>query len=533
MKNLWSLADIIDLHFFLRSDEEFGKANGEQALAKRDRIMFLAKIQPHFGTSEKIPPRMLIRKWLSVRRLQFQQEKGHQGQPLPGTIWQEVLIACRLLFLLAGIGCGAGLAGSLLLYTGATPVNVAFFFALFVLAPLLLALLQGVLLLLRFVRRDPAHSAGLYALIGRLLLRVFERARQRVRRGMPGAARLEAAVFLGALEQRAEFAAPFFWPVFLLLQLGAIGLSCGVLGATLARVVFADIAFVWQSSLQVSAATVARLVEWVALPWAWVPDGYPSLEQVSGSQMVLKEGVASLATSDLVSWWPFLCCAVVCYGLLPRLVLLLFGLRWQQRALDGLHFASLGFWPLLQRLTAPSLEVNGQADLRRELPAPQLKEDGAALWTPSGSLAHFSQAEGDEHLLLVPDELYDDCPLAQLARHLKQGGAPEPTETIRFGAPDDDGTWLGRLRQASQNRALASVMMLQEAWQPPLRETEQFLRRIRHTVGTTTPLIIVLVGRPNRETICTPVAAEQLEVWQKRMQALGDPLLATSTLVSS
>ena len=534
MKNLWNLADIIDLHFFLHSDEEFGRANGEQALAKRDRVMFLAKIQPHFGASEKIPPRMLIRKWLSVRRLQFQQEKGHRNQPLPGTIWQEVLTVCRWFFFLAGAASGAGLAGSLLLYTGDNPVNVAVFFGVFVLPQILLVMLQGILLLARFVRHEPPSFSGLTALAGRLLMRTFERVRQQARRRLTGEARLEAAVLMATIEQRAEFAPVFFWPVFLLLQLGGLGFNCGVLGATLARVAFADIAFAWQSSLQVSAANVARLVEWVAFPWSWVPGGYPSLEQVQGSQMVLKEGVAGLATSDLVSWWPFLCLAVAYYGLVPRLLLMAAGLRFQYRALDGLHFANLGFWSLLQRLTAPSLEVNGQADPRRDWPDSQQGGGVPVIQTtPSASMINLAQADSGQRVLLMPDELFDDCSQEQLARHLDHGGAAEPAEAIRFGAPDDDGKWLGQLRQASQNRALASVLVLQEAWQPPLKETEQLLRRIRHAVGTTIPLIILLVGKPTRDTICTPVAAEQLEVWQKRMQAIGDPLLATCALVPS
>ena len=97
-----------------------------------------------------------------------------------------------------------------------------------------------------------------------------------------------------------------------------IGFNLGVLGATLSKVVFSDMAFAWQSTLQLSPELLAELVRWVALPWSWiVPQAYPTLSQIQGSQMVLKEGIAHLSSANLTAWWPFLCCSVAVYGLLP------------------------------------------------------------------------------------------------------------------------------------------------------------------------------------------------------------------------
>ena len=204
------------------------------------------------------------------------------------------------------------------------------------------------------------ESTVVYVLIGRLLMRGLDGIRRWLQRKMSGRQRLDLAALLGGVQQRQELAALLIWPAFILVQLGGIGFNLGVIGATLAKVAFSDIAFAWQSSLQLSAELVAGLVQWIALPWSWaVPQAYPSLAQIQGSQMVLKEGVSHLATGDLVSWWPFLCCAVLVYGLLPRCLLLVLGLVQQRRALEQLHFATLGIRPLLRRMTAPRIDTNG------------------------------------------------------------------------------------------------------------------------------------------------------------------------------
>ena len=147
MSRLWSLGDLIDLHFFCHLDEEVQRKEGEAALAKRDRVIYLAKIEPQLGPAEKAPARILIRKWLAMRRLQFRQEKGHQGQVLPGSLWQELSVLGRGVVVLLGLLVGVGAAGSLLLYSGTTPLNVSIYFALFVLVQLLMVALQACLLL--------------------------------------------------------------------------------------------------------------------------------------------------------------------------------------------------------------------------------------------------------------------------------------------------------------------------------------------------------------------------------------------------
>lgn len=535
MKNLWNIADLIDLHLFFQIDEALRQQKGEAALGKRDRIIYLAKIEPQLGKADAVPPRLLVRKWLSMRRLQFLQEKGHEGMVLPGAVWREMVAMCRLLFLLGGLLTGIGLAGSLLIYAGQVPLNVAVYFGLCVLLQLCFLGLQAVFLLYRRFRRIPMESTVLYVFIGRLLMRGLEGVRRRLQRHMSGRQRIDLSALMGSVHQRRELAALFIWPAFMLVQLGGIGFNLGVFGATLAKVAFVDIAFGWQSSLQLSAEAVARLVQWIALPWSWaVAHAYPSLEQIKGSQMVLKEGMAHLATGDLVSWWPFLCSAVVVYGLLPRLALLGLGMWQQSRALERLHFATLGIRPLLQRMAAPLIDTNGTTIAPEAPLSPPAPDRAAAAAAVAGRQGRLPFSGGGPWFVLIPDELYEACPLPELVCLLGPEAAACGIESICFGTPGiSESESLTPLMGAAGARAFSGVLLLQEAWQPPLQETGSFLRNVRQAVGKTVPIAILLLGKPSSQTIFTSVSPEHLRIWQLKMQAIGDPCLEVFPLMQS
>ncbi|MBV5318041.1 MAG: hypothetical protein JZU50_09530, partial [Desulfobulbaceae bacterium] len=212
MKRLWNIADLIDLHYFFQTDEALRLRLGEGALAKRDRIIFLAKIEPQLGKADDIPPRLLVRKWLAIRRLQYLQERGHEGMVLPGTVWRELMVICRGLFFFAGLLTGMGMAGTFLMYTGTAPLNVSAYFALFVLMQLGFLGLQTVFLLYRRMRRIPMESTMLYVLLGRLLIKGVDGVRRRLQRKMTGRQRLDLAVLAGGVQQRKELAALLIWP---------------------------------------------------------------------------------------------------------------------------------------------------------------------------------------------------------------------------------------------------------------------------------------------------------------------------------
>lgn len=532
MARLWSIADLIDLHYFFQLDDEVRRRDGEAALVKRDRLIYLAKIEPQLGQVEEVPARLLVRKWLTMRRLQYRREPGHAGAPLPGTVWQELSLLSHILVLVFGLVAGAGLAGSLLLYSGATPLNVSAYFGLFVAFQVAVLGLQAVLLGYRRLRRLELESSTLYLLVGRLLMRTLDAVRRWSQRAMTGRQRLDLAAIAGSVRQRKELAALLVWPGFMLLQVGGIGCNLGVIAATLAKVTFSDVAFAWQSSLQLSAQAVADLVRWISLPWSWMaPQTVPSLEQIQGSQMVLKEGIAHLATADLLSWWPFLVCAVLFYGLLPRCLLLVLGMVRQRQTLEQLHFATLSIRPLLRRMTAPRVDTQGLPEPACQDDRRQSASDIPPATAPISGLGSGVVASGERCVVLVPDELYDDCPQAALAELLRQAGS-QTLHWLRCSGPEALGAAPPEeLARALAEHAPTTLFLLQEAWQPPLKETEQMLRGLRQVIGQRIAIILLLIGRPTPQTILTPAEPEQVKVWSRKIQAMGDPCLTVQPLV--
>ena len=75
------------------------------------------------------------------------------------------------------------------------------------------------------------------------------------------------------------------------------------------------------------------------------------------------------------------------------------------------------------------------------------------------------------------------------------------------------------------------VLLLQEAWQPPIQELFSFLRRLRETVGEQPTIIIALIGKPATDTILTPVKKLNLQIWQQKIATLDDPGLQLVELV--
>lgn len=536
MKPRWQIADLLDLHYFFNADEVLRDQGDEETAARRDRVIYLTKIQPDLDGAAEVPPRVLARRWLTVRRLQHSREQDAEGALLPSAIWQELFRVSAALVLVFGLLTGLGLAAPFLLYAGTKPINVSGYIGVFVLAQVLLIGLQLLLFSWRWIRGQRLEHSVLYGLAGRLLMRAIDGLRGLVFRRMSGRQRLDFAALLGGLKQHREAASLLVWPAFLLSQLAGVGFNLGVLSATLSRVVFADVAFGWQSTLQLSAETVAELIRWMALPWSWALPAsvaYPGLAQIEGSQMILKEGIRHLATGDLVSWWPFLCLSMIFYGLLPRLLLFVAGLVQQRRTLGRLSFAGRDTARLVRRMLTPRVDTVGQREPGQVPASAGPLEPAVNTDTPS-TVAPTPEATVAEAVVLVPDEIYDDCPFAELTELARRRTGLTRFRPHRFGAPGDpDEEGLAALATAAHGNGLNAVLLLQEAWQPPLRETASLLQRLRQGAGETVPILILLIGRPAGGSVLTPVVAEQLSVWRKKMEAVGDPDLEVLPLVVS
>jgi hypothetical protein len=244
--------------------------------------------------------------------------------------------------------------------------------------------------------------------------------------------------------------------------------------------------------------------------------------------MVLKDGIYHLATQDLVSWWPFLCLAILTYGLVPRLVLLAVGHLFQKRSLSQVDFTHAACARLVHRLTRPIVAT--------QAPLAQIEEGGREDPTPIPDLAVRGQeATGctKNVIALIPDDIFDACQDGSLATAAASRLGCDITETIRFGSDleGDDAILeeMARLMRAGRGEGL---LLLQEAWQPPIRETLNFIRALRKAVGNRVMIWVGLIGRPREGTIVTAPAAEEATVWEQKLKALGDSYLGVERLAA-
>ncbi len=531
MKIRWQIKDLIDLEYFLHIDTDDIKRGRRADISARDRHIFLQHIDSQLSAESSLPRRSAIKTWLERRRAVHQKTAGTEAA-LPGETYAEIFRLLRYaLFIFGGLS-GSGLAFSLLTYTGRAPLNVSTYLAAAVFVQILLLLLLAGLFVIRLIRPSLFYSSVVYSLVSRLIVYLFRKAKHRITASVSGAGREGASAVLGLIRGKKQiYGSLFFWPVFILVQIFAIGFNLGILGATLLRVLGTDMAFGWQSTLQVSATAVHAIVKGMAIPWAWVvPPGlaYPTLAQIEGSRLILKDGIYHLCTPDLVAWWPFLCFAVLVYGFLPRLLLYLFGGAIKRYLLGKIDFTHGACDQLVERMTTPEITFGMQTEVAG---TPQSDTTVQAFTKNKPFTAEHSRIE-KRFIVLVPDDIFDKCSDEDLKIIIAQSLGGNIKEKIRTGdTGTDEIIAIRRLVSSRGKDGWTHILILQEAWLPPIVENIAVIKALRHHLGNRTPIIVGLIGKPRTDTIFTPVRPAHWQTWETRLMALGDPYLRLERLV--
>jgi hypothetical protein len=375
----WTVADLIDLDHYLDLDDQ-GLRQGQaprERLNERDRALYLGDIQGRLDVEPHTPPhrRGALRHWLSARR---RAEDPLLRDLLPGSAFVRSQRLVTFGLALLGFFLGVGLASALLHYDGRHPVNVAWYLFILVFVQLALALATA---LAWGLRRSRAVSGVIrdVSLLSHLVRPLFTKAAGYIQRHrllhIPQDLREGAAARRGLTEAHFALYGPAaYLPFLIAAQVFGIGFNLGVIAITLALEWFTDLAFGWGSALEVSPQVVHEIARAIAAPWGWLVGegvGYPTLEQVAGSRISLKDPLTSLQAADLRSWRWFLVLSVTTYGMLPRLLLLGASMLAQRRALAALPFTHGRTQALYARLVTPSL--GGAQGLERrgpEMPIP-------------------------------------------------------------------------------------------------------------------------------------------------------------------
>lgn len=496
----WRLDELIAFECAMAADER----EEWSTLRKRDSLL---KLDPEAARTGN--RRQLAKLWLN-QRLKQQPEIKLAAD----SIGQSLSVAGQLLGVV-GLLTGLGAATTALAYNGEAPINVSAFFSVFV---LLQALMAVVLLLVFALPRGGRESLAFGPIfrVGRWLLGViFSRTQALASRFLSGQQRTKAAEIAG--EARRAFlvhGSVAKWVTFSKIQAAALCFNAGALLALLVAVIFSDRAFGWQTTLDVSEESILKIVEAVALPWSSIwgsGEGYPNLEQIVGSKIVLKDGIRDLANHDLAAWWRFLALGIATYGVIPRLLFWVLG-KWQTRsALNRYDFGNAAAEQLMQRLrpepvTFEAELVNRESDAEREAAvAEQIASDN----TPPVRC-------------LCSRELGEAFSLDQLQRALADRWKTNPNRiTARVY---EDGKMSEQTEDLSENEQIAVVF---ESWMPPIKEIERQIQTLRSSVDARCLVKIVLLGIPSGkgDVISLRPEAQYAEAWHSFVRRLGDPYL--------
>ncbi len=524
----WRIRDIIDLEYFFHKDAVSQSAEDQHYLNERDRTIFLDSVRPGIKEGETPARQFIIQVWLNRRR----EEEAAGNAVLPGESFESLYSSFRIFFVLAGILLGGGAGLSFLNYTGTRPLNVFVYLSVFVFSQMLLLLLLLLFSLYRVKKKSFLSSSPLYRIIGRSMLRIVLWARSRLAEKLGADHRSRMESTLGIIRSKGStYGFLFFLPIFILTQLFAIGFNLGLLTTTLFKVITADIAFGWQSTLQLSSAAVHSLVQKIALPWSWLAAGdpaYPSLAQIEGSRIILKEGIYHLSTPDLVSWWPFLCFSVLFYGLLPRLLLFWGAVAAQSRHLGSLDFKQGIYEQLLLRMTTPLVSTRG----RRVDDSGAAAQEAAADYSGIDQTAPDDRSIGKNLLVMIPDDIFDACSREEIKSAVQNRFGSAITEIVRIDKDYETDTEILANLKYSKQPAETDILLIQEAWQPPIVEYINFIKNLRSAIGPSPCIRIGLIGKPLANTIFTPVQEVNQKIWTRKITALGDPCIYAVGLIN-
>lgn len=556
--DLWTVPDLIDFDYYVNEDERRVRASQTErkSLVERDRRLYREQIEPATkGAAEHTPHhrRMALRRWLTARR---RAEDPALRPLLPGATFARAQRLVSIALGLLGFTAGIGVASALLHYNGKHPVNVSWYIFVLVILQILLA---GTALLAWYSRRSAVVRDAVQdvSLLGHLIKPLFSRAARWIQRQrlahVPSDVRERAHAKQGLLEAHYTLYGPAaYLPMLIPAQVFGIGFNLGAILITIALESFTDLAFGWGSALNVAPETIHSIAHAIALPWSWLFGegvGVPTLAQVEGTRISLKDPLYMLSAEHLRSWRWFLVLAVFAYGLVPRLVLLGLSVLTQRRSLAALPFTHQRTQALYARLITPRLEIAAGSGAGPAMPipaplkpltgpraAPRPEASAVPMAKPKPAASLGMDIAGDACVLMMHVDIADvlvETDHPRLQQLLMQHTGWRVAASATFG---------GGRAMANQAVSLiennrwqpppARIALIQDGSQPPITESLRFLRAVRAAAGDQAEILLALVGDPNAEDALAPLAEFDFAEWQRKIEQLGDPYLRLEMLTA-
>ncbi|OGR27870.1 MAG: hypothetical protein A2277_08485 [Desulfobacterales bacterium RIFOXYA12_FULL_46_15] len=521
------LKDIIDLDYLMDQDEALSSKADIRLRKNKDKKIF-EQIRKICKTDKA-----LVLAWLEARRREGSVEKEEKGMRLlPGTVFYSIYSIMMWGLILLGSITGLSLSWSFLAYHGTRPVNVALFIVLFIVLQVVLVLVTIFFLILRHMgirsgkgwfQNSIIHTL-LFSLFFHILPELVKKTDVWIFKG--GSDTLEYTSSLIRMKTR-EYREFFFWPFFILVAVFSFCFTTSTLGGTFFRIIVSDMAFGWQSTLMTNSERIHDLVTWMALPWSWfMPEtlAHPTLAQVEGSRIILKDGISVLATRDLVSWWPFLCLGIFFYAVLPRGILMIIGILAQNHALGRFDFDRPVFRPLIIRIQSPVQDADTDPSfVKTGLPGGDSSPDIGLMVSPADhDLPGKPQnlvISAHKALVLAPRAIYSDAAGQKISHYIHTRLFFDVKEIIKISLdPEQDVDIFNRIKNSGADQ----VVLVHEAWQPPIRGLLYYFKQLKSVMPGKMLLWILLTGDAGSKNLFMDETDGNFEIWKKAVFRLED-----------
>jgi hypothetical protein len=395
--------------------------------------------------------------------------EGSEGQAGPRLSEGSLAALGRVLAPLCGF---AGMA-AFLLGSGRGLVNVFMFVLLFVVLQALLSLVAAVVML---------RTVG----GGAPVMLPVNPARWLVARALPDGRYLrEAQSVLRLLFLRYG------------QELGAL-FTLGAIGGFFVVLFLSPFTFVWGSTYQLSDGFVQTLTGLLATPWgSWLPQATVDSQVIAATRF--HPAVTSLSPTELAAmggWWPFLIMCMLCYALLPRLLLWLCSRYFYRRQMRAAFVGLPGSELVLARMQTPLVSTQGAAGSGRRDDGDGVPADrGLLLLNWAGALGPGDRSHFPEFAAVPRD------------REISAGLGSQPEELAQ----------LQRLLKYS----IEGIYVAVKSWEPPMADLADFLAGLGDLQRCT--LFLVPLGSK-------PVSADKLEDWQGFARSLPFAAVAVHPL---
>ncbi len=491
------LSEIIDIEFQLYKDSQSDPA----AIRRRDR-----NIGQEYRGQEKARVSIFLY-WLN---------KVKNKNSYPGSYISYALTFLRYVLFFLFLISGATTCAAVLAYDGTSPVNIVNFLAVFAGLQVLLYFLFFINILPAGFRKKIPLIGDFYRFTGFIFKFVLEKAGTGLYKNRTESIRQLSSILYRARSRHTIYQKMERWTIFSLTQLGGFAFSLGALASCAYLITFSDLAFAWNTTLDISPEFFHRIIKSFSLPWAaFFKDMVPTLDLVEATRYFRLNGdYAGTGSSALTAggWWPFLICTLITYSLIPRFIFMCISRIMLLHMHKKSIYLSSEFDSLHRRLTSPLFTTRSENNTGEEN-----MHEHALISMPGEK----SLCENSAHLIMWGEMDLSEPELTSIIESALNINITD----IHFAGMLDNTRDENTLKGFEENSDDEPVMLLAESWEAPGRAVEHFLKRLRSVINKDRKIIIALISLDPENEVISPSKADW-QNWQDLTLKLNDPFMS-------